>query len=337
MPPLVPAFRAALESVVILGARFLDQTLQADVPAYLVAMLVEREEGEEPGDPPVAVAERVDAEEIEDQGGDGHQRRRQALVERVAVDQAELLDGSRRLRHLHRTEADEWRSPFAELDDLVVDLLPLPRVPTPLLNRRVEPLEELGSDRQRLRLGVDTLQSPAVALDLLFRAVARAGVLQHERAQPVRRHGDPLDPVRRLDALDEGRLAQGGEDLGRLVEIEILPPLRLGDVGHQPDGAERQGEAAQIVSTEGRHVCTSPTIWGSSAADNFLRSRRNLRGRASPSKFRANFSRGSLPLREIPRKVQRGAFPREKFCGPSGGEARPLRFLRKISKGSLAL
>jgi len=54
---------------------------------------LEQERRGQPGDAPVAVAEGVDAQEIEHEGGD-HQKRRHALfVAYVAVVQAECRDG----------------------------------------------------------------------------------------------------------------------------------------------------------------------------------------------------------------------------------------------------
>jgi len=69
VPALVPGFGAAAEDVVVLDAGLFDQPLQADVPAHLVAVLVEDQKGQQARDPAVAVAEGVDAEEVEDQAG----------------------------------------------------------------------------------------------------------------------------------------------------------------------------------------------------------------------------------------------------------------------------
>lgn len=75
----------------------------------------------------------------------------------------------------------------------------------------------------------------------------RPRVADDERTQALRRDGDALDPVRRLDALDERHLAQGPQKLGRLPGVEVLPTLRLGDIREKPDspGGKRElGEPA---------------------------------------------------------------------------------------------
>ena len=81
---LVPSLRAEAQGLVIVPSRFLDEPLETDVTPHLEPVLVEGQEGKEPGDPSVAVAKGVDAEEIEDQGRDGHERRRRLPSARSA-------------------------------------------------------------------------------------------------------------------------------------------------------------------------------------------------------------------------------------------------------------
>lgn len=79
--PFVPALGAAVEDVVVVGFRLFDQALQTDVATHFDTVLVEGELGEEPRDAAVAVAEGVDAEEVEDEGSSRDEGRRQVLVD----------------------------------------------------------------------------------------------------------------------------------------------------------------------------------------------------------------------------------------------------------------
>lgn len=54
----VPALGTALQGFVVIFLRFLGEPFQAEVAAHFVAVLVKRQQGEEPGRAPVAVAER---------------------------------------------------------------------------------------------------------------------------------------------------------------------------------------------------------------------------------------------------------------------------------------
>ena len=53
----------------------LDETLQADVPTDLITVMIECEQREQSGHAPGAVAERMDAQEVENQRTDGNYRR----------------------------------------------------------------------------------------------------------------------------------------------------------------------------------------------------------------------------------------------------------------------
>src|SRR6185369_13908629 len=121
----MPTLGATVQDIVVVGFRLFDQALQTDVAPYFDAVLVEGELGQDPGDAAVAVAEGVDAEEVENEGGGRDEGRRHALVDHVPIGKAKLVDGGRRVGHRDRTETDERWSSRPQLDDLVRDSLPL--------------------------------------------------------------------------------------------------------------------------------------------------------------------------------------------------------------------
>ena len=73
--------------VILLG--FFNEAFQADLETNLVAVLVKCQQGELPRYSAVAVPERVDAKKIQDEGGDGDERRDILLVKGVLVMLAE--------------------------------------------------------------------------------------------------------------------------------------------------------------------------------------------------------------------------------------------------------
>jgi hypothetical protein len=77
---------------------------------------------------------------------------------------------------------------------------------------------------------VDRLEHVAVTGDLLLRPILGDGLLGHQRLDPPPRGRDPLDPVRRLGALDDRDLPQRLEDLRRLPleEVFLAPVLADG-------------------------------------------------------------------------------------------------------------
>ena len=80
-----------MEAFVVRLPGFLNEAFQADVATNLVAVLVECQQGEQPGHAAVAVSERVDAKEIQDEGGDGDEWWDILLVECVLVMLAEFF------------------------------------------------------------------------------------------------------------------------------------------------------------------------------------------------------------------------------------------------------
>src|SRR5258706_15556927 len=97
-------------------------------------MMVKAEQREQPGHTPVAIGERVDAEEVECQGRKAKQGRRQALSDVVSISLAEFIDGGWGLAVRNGTKPDARRSARSKLHNVVGDALPFPRIAGALLN-----------------------------------------------------------------------------------------------------------------------------------------------------------------------------------------------------------
>ena len=72
------------DSIIIFLGLF-HEPLMADIPPDLIAMLVESQQSQQPGNTAVAISEWVNAEEIQDQAGRGQERRDLQLVKGVAI------------------------------------------------------------------------------------------------------------------------------------------------------------------------------------------------------------------------------------------------------------
>ena len=72
-----------MQDVVVILLRLFDEPLQTDVTSDFVAVLVQREQGEQARHASVAVAEWMDAKEIKDERADGHERRDVVFVEQL--------------------------------------------------------------------------------------------------------------------------------------------------------------------------------------------------------------------------------------------------------------
>lgn len=80
MPTFVPALGALFQGFVVALFIFLDQALQADVTANLLAQVVALKQQKQPGYPAIAVAEGMDAEKIEIKSCQGNNGREPALT-----------------------------------------------------------------------------------------------------------------------------------------------------------------------------------------------------------------------------------------------------------------
>src|SRR2546426_4916900 len=98
-------------------------------------MLVQGEEGEEPRDAAVAVAERMDAQKIEDERRHGHKWRSAALVYGLSIQQTQLIDGRGCRSGRDGTKPHPRSLSGLQLDDLVLCGFPLTGIATVFLNR----------------------------------------------------------------------------------------------------------------------------------------------------------------------------------------------------------
>ena len=253
MLALVPALGALLEDVVVVFFRLLDEPLQADVSADFIAMLVECQQGKQAGDATVAVPKRVDAEEVEHKRADGHERWDMVLVDGVAIDEAEFIHGGGRGFGGDAFETYDGRGAWPQFDDFVVHFLELTGIAAAFLREPMQAAQQIGSDGQCLHFGVDEMQGSTIPGDVLLRPVSRAGMAEHERAQPVWRDGDTFDAIRRFDALDHGHFAQGFQHLRGLPGIQLLLALGFGKIVEQPIRAHRHGEVTKAMIAEGHH------------------------------------------------------------------------------------
>ena len=123
-----------------------------------VAVLVERQQREQAGDAPVAVAERMDAEEIQHERADGHERRDVVLVDGVAIDEAEFIHGGGRGFGGNAFEPDDGRGAWPQFDDFVVHFLELAGIAAAFLTEPMQTAQQVWGDVQCLRFGVDEIQ-----------------------------------------------------------------------------------------------------------------------------------------------------------------------------------
>ncbi len=74
----MPALRAFDQDAIVLVPGLLNETFEADVARYLKAVRVEQERRGKPGDAPVPITERMNAQKVEDEGGDNQERRKRS-------------------------------------------------------------------------------------------------------------------------------------------------------------------------------------------------------------------------------------------------------------------
>jgi hypothetical protein len=151
---LVPTLRAFAESLIIVITGLLDEALQTDETTHLESVLIQPEKSQQPRYASVAIAEWVNAQEVENQCGDSYKRLDLSLIQDRSIRETKLLYGCRRLGNRNWPETNCRRHILAKFDDLVLFLLPFPSVRGALLRRRVQTLQEFGRD---LKLSIVTV------------------------------------------------------------------------------------------------------------------------------------------------------------------------------------
>jgi hypothetical protein len=87
---------------------------------------------------------------------------------------------------------------------------------------------------------VNGVEDLSVAGDLLFGAVRRLGSLGYEIADPLRRRDNALDTVGRLGAVNDSAVAEGLEQLRRLLLEQLFLPAILADEADALEQAKAQ-------------------------------------------------------------------------------------------------
>lgn len=171
----LPALGTALQGIVVIFLRFFGESFQADVAAHFVTVLVQRQQGEESGHAPVAVAEGMDAGEVQHQRGGGDERWDVFLFQGMAVEQAEFIHGGGCLFGRDAFEANLRRLAGVELNDFVVEAFELANVATPVPADCVRVFQGGGIDGDAGGFGVDFIQGAPAGL--LFNEISMSASL----------------------------------------------------------------------------------------------------------------------------------------------------------------
>lgn len=210
---LVPAQGGLLQGLVVAVLVLLDDAFEADVPADLEAKVVALEEQEQAGDPAVSVAEQVDAQEVEVEGGDGEERGQALLLQGVVPMGDQLPHRCGRAFGRHGPEPDAGTAVGVGLDDVDVPLFVLSRVTDPASREAMQVENGLFRDVEPPGGFVDELERVAVAAHLLFVAVAQARLAEDDGADPGGVDLYAFDPVGGDRALDQRMLPQSLQPL----------------------------------------------------------------------------------------------------------------------------
>ncbi len=231
---LVPASGGLFEGLVVAVLVLLDDALEADVAADVEPELIALEEQQQPRDAAIAVSERVDAQEVEVEGGEEQQRMEAAVFEGMAPGQDEVTHGPAHAGPGNGLESDTRDAVSVGLDDVQV-APPVPPGVADLAARVAVQIEDRLLRNGKRRCGfVDPPQSIAITADLFFVAVPQGGPAEHDGAEARRSDLHTLDPVRGDRTLDQRMLAERLEALWRLACEERLLALRLAHVREVP-------------------------------------------------------------------------------------------------------
>ena len=78
----MPLLAALFQNAVVIFLVLLHQPFQADEAPHGKALFLQKQRGEQTGDTPIAIAERMDAQKIEDKGGGGPSLRHEPGIPR---------------------------------------------------------------------------------------------------------------------------------------------------------------------------------------------------------------------------------------------------------------
>jgi len=175
----------------------------------------------------------MNTQKVEHVGRDEQQRLDRAGVTRRAESGVEPLHRIRREVSRYRREAHHACAVRAMFRDVVVRRFP----PATTTGRELEQITvQLQHDPRRqpdvLGMAVNRAQDLSIARDLLLGTIRRRGAARDEVPDALKGRDDPLNPIGRFGAVDDGVLAQGLEHLRRLLFEERLLAAVLAD---EPD------------------------------------------------------------------------------------------------------
>ena len=166
---VVPVGGTEPEAFVVVLARFLNEAFQADVATDLVAVLIECQQRKESGHAAVAVPEWMNAEEIQDERGDGDERRDIFLVEGVPVMPAEFFYSPPASPWPSRSETGTTGAcPGRIFYDVVIDSFELASVAAGGLAKGMQALQGVRHNGKIGVMGVNLVQGAAIVLHLLL-------------------------------------------------------------------------------------------------------------------------------------------------------------------------
>lgn len=231
---LVPAFGTLLQRFVVAHLVVLYQALQADVAPDVDAREVTGLEQQQAGDAAVAVAEGMDAEEVEVEGGQQDKRRDDAFADEIGPEAGQRAGTRGRLGRRNAAETDALVAIGQTLDDVDRLVLVLPGIPDLAAAKLVQVEDGLLRDRKLCAALVDQVQGVAVARDLLLVPVLEGGTPENDGSDARLVDLHALDAVGRDDALRDGMFPQYLQTLGRLTLEQILKALGASNVRKIP-------------------------------------------------------------------------------------------------------
>ena len=220
---LVPTPRTGAQSIVVVRTGLLDNLVHADIFAHNVTGAARQKERQKSAHASVAVLERMDAEEVEDEHDHEQQRIEPAQRRRLAVGIAEKVHRQRRVRRCDRSEQRGLASLAVHLRDCRILALPCAagwQVREELL---VQGKDGFGRRLHRTVVRQHGREALAIGADSQFVFVARLGILVKQIAETIIGRRDALDAVRRHNRLLPRNLDERVQHLVLRIEQKILP------------------------------------------------------------------------------------------------------------------
>lgn len=218
---LMPPLRGDVERLIIRFLGFLDDALQADVAAHLIALMVEREQREQTGHAAISIRKGVDAEEI--QNVEGNQE--QWVPDSFALGIGKMLvqdpHGIFREVRSDGLETNALGAVWQGFANFIGSNLPMAAIVSGIFEQiSVELEHDAVGERNVGLILMDGIEHVAVSGDLALGAVSGFGSGGDEFAEAlVIFRNDAFEAVGGFCALDLSDLAEVFEDLGCLLQM----------------------------------------------------------------------------------------------------------------------